>query len=319
MSLMGDASLTKLKSDEIGHSLPSIDGPKSAVGLIATMTRSGTWYNNLVYNFYLQLCMGKETLSLPPGFIRASIPHLGFGVKWLAVTHMCCPGFHRFPEIDRGVWDRLCFHADGFEFGKGVIPLERRKELDPAANPNVRIIYCCRNPLDWAVSAYAHGQKHRDERQRCYRDQQGQCHPFRDPVDFAKTAGLDSFIKQYFTFKTMKARYSRQIKLVHYEDMVRHPEPFFVESLEFLGHDIHRSENRERLRVALQFSSKQNVKALEEKMGHSIADDQVDGKESHIRSGAVGQWKIFFTENDVEHVRSRLAQFNIALDDFVIQ
>lgn len=298
-------------------SAPSRSNEYASVGVVATMPRSGTWYNNLFYNFYIQLQMGKSRLSFPHGLIQAKLPDLDLGVEWLAVSHLCCPGFDRLPGLDLTAWNRLRFHIDGYNFGVGVIASDHLKSLDPGINPKAKIIYCCRNPLDWAISVYDHARQHVDERSRYYQDENGQWVEYRDVVHFMRSMGLGSFIKQYYTFTVMRARYPRQIKFVHYEEMVRHPQDFFAENLAFLGQDVDCPVHRERIKLALAASSKQNVRVMEKTLGHSLAGDLKDSKMSHISDGAIGKWKRIFSPDDVAYVRDRLTEFDIDLDQFI--
>ena len=48
--------------EPIGAPSPRRAGTR--VGLVATMPRSGTWYNNLFFHYYMQLLEGKEDLSV---------------------------------------------------------------------------------------------------------------------------------------------------------------------------------------------------------------------------------------------------------------
>ena len=54
-------------------------------------------------------------------------------------------------------------------------------------------------------------------------------------------------------------------------------------------------------------------------MGGSLARDQGDEHESHMRGGEIGKWKAVLDDEDLELIRRRLGEFDLSIDDFVVE
>lgn len=288
------------------------------IGLIATMPRSGTWYNHLFFNAYEQLLQGKTNITMTKSGITLVLANTNIGLDFLVICHAVCPGFDRYRGDYREAWEKLQFHVEGYDWAKDGISRNRHL-FDPHLNGNVRIVYYYRNPLDQAVSAFMHAQKHKDPRQRSYTNSEGKQWPITSVRQYIFGVGLDSYIKQFLTFKIAKEMYPRHVLLVKYEDLVRDPETIFARVLSYFGHDARDPAHREKMSVAIEISSKDSARKMEKSMGHSLANDQTDSVESHIRDGAVGKWKRHLNEDDVQLVRERLTSFGLRLDDFDIE
>lgn len=288
------------------------------VGLIATVPRSGTWYNSLFFNFYDQLLQGKTEVTVTSVGAPLSLAGVDLGVSNLLVCHTICPGFERYCGEYRVAWDKLNFHVDGYNWAESLID-ERIHLLDPELNGDVRIVYYYRNPLDQAVSAFMHAQKHTDPRQRSYTDSSGNRHFIKDVREYLFRASLESYIKQFLTFKVMRPIYPQNILGVKYENLVRNPEYTFASVLKYFGHDVDDPSHQAKIIQAIKLSSKDTLKRIEKSIGHSIAHDQTDPNESHVRDGAIGKWKQHLNENDIQLVQEWLARFGLSLEEFDIE
>lgn len=280
--------------------------PKS--GFIGTMPRSGTWYLSLLLRFYDELSQGKP-LSIPShgqAYIRSQV---ALGVEHIAVFHAICPGFEHLQGPTREAWDRLSFFCDGYDIHQ-VFMEQSRCILDPCCNPNARIGYLYRNPLDQAVSAYSHAisSDRVDKEMGVYSN----------PREFYLKAGLVSYIKQFFTYKTMRELYPNQVALFRYEDLNRAPKATFESILRFLGHDPSDGICQRHVETALDQASIDSVRNIEKLLGHSLADDQRDPNGSHVKDGRIGKWKEVFKPEDLEQTQTTMAEFGIPMDFFTL-
>jgi hypothetical protein len=282
------------------------------------MPRSGTWYNHLFFNAYEQLLQGKTNITMTKSGITLALAHTNIGLDFLAVCHAVCPGFDHYCGEYREAWDELEFHVDGYDWARDGIS-KNRHLFDPHLNDNVRIVYYYRNPLDQAVSAFMHAQKHKDPRQRSYMNAEGKQRPIKSVREYTFYVGLESYIKQFMTFKIVKEMYPSNVLLVKYEHLVRDPAHTFTSVLGHFGHDTRDPNHQEKMAIAIELSSKDSARRMEKSMGHSLANDQVDSNESHVRDGAVGKWKQHLNGEDIQLVQERLAWFGLSLDEFDIE
>ncbi len=288
------------------------------VGLIATMPRSGTWYNHIFFNCYNQLLQGNTDMYMSGSGTPPPLIDIDMGIKRLWICHAICPGFFRYQGQYRRDWDKLEFYNQGFNWAEGIVN-QKIDYFDPALNDQVKIVYCARNPLDQAVSFFRHIQKHTDPTPRYRTDSDGKKHLIKDVREYLFSVGLESYIKQYLTYKVMKQIYPRNIMFVKYENLTRNPEQTFSSVLSFFGHDMSNPSHQEKMALALIHSSRDSVRKMEKAMGHSIGADQTDPNESHVRDGVIGKWKKHLNNEDIKIVQQRLGCFGISLDEFDIE
>jgi len=286
-------------------------------GIIATMPRSGTWYNHYFFDFYHQLLQGKTDLDgmVSSGPIAAKDT---IGLDFLLICHAVCPGFHHYQGKYRETWDRLVFYVAGFNHAKDIIE-QKIKYLDPFLNKDTRIVYLYRNPLDQAVSFFRHAQNHKDQRHRYRKDFHGNIVLMTSVREYIHYVGLESYIKQFLTFKIMKDIWPDNIIMVTYENLMRDPKATFMKILKHFGHNIGNPYHLEKLDIALALSSKDSMKNIENKIGYAFGDDQNNSKERHVRDGAIGKWKGYFNKDDLKSIENGLNLFDLSLADFEIE
>jgi hypothetical protein len=287
--------------------------------LLATMPRSGTWYSNLFFSFYLQLLSGREDLTVPASLLNLSYENSQGLVTRMVICHTACPGFERCQGPWRSAWDKLQFHG-GTDIGHHQYSDLFEQSLNPRVNRDARIIYVYRNPLDQVVSAFQHLQGHNLSAQLlCYRNREGVECRVADARKFCFIMGLGSFIKQYLTFKVMKQSYPEAILMIPYEDLSRDSTLSFLKMLEFMGQDVSDMRHQKIIGTALHLSSKDSVKRIEKRSGHSLSNDQEKPGASHIKDGGVGRWKTVFGSHDLSVIESRLKDFSLSLDEFILE
>ena len=162
-------------------------------------------------------------------------------------------------------------------------------------------------------------QKHKDQRHMQYRNRAGHTTGIRNLREFIFNVGLESYIKQFLTFQIMKDIYPLSILMVKYEELVRKPKQIFKNILNHFGHNIDNEIKDSAFQTALKLSNMDSMKKIEDKIGHSLADDQADTNEKHMRDGAIGKWKTHFNNEDIARIEKRLNNFDLSLSQFEIE
>ena len=137
--------------------------------------------------------------------------------------------------------------------------------------------------------------------------------------EYLHHVGLEAYMKQFLTFKLMKALYPENILLLTYESLVRNPKATFLSVLNHFGHDIGNPVHLTTMEKALTLSSQKSMKQIENLVGHALADDQIERNGSHIRDGSTGQWKALLNSDDLGKIQQRLEDFGLSLADFEVE
>jgi hypothetical protein len=281
--------------------------------IIATMPRSGTWMTKFFFYCYNNLYKSRS-------IVDDKIPDFNYYDKInMAVhhSHTVFPSFtHIYKSGHRNDWDHLDFYVNGYNYGYSFLEANK-KYFSPQHNPDLRVVYIYRNPLDQAVSFFQHAQNHKDEKHR-YIVQNGQKKYFQDVNDFIITVGITSYLKQFLSFYLVREQYSDQLLFVPYEELKRDLKATYKNILHFMGHEI-TPLNNNYIMDALKFIDMKNLKSLEVKLGHSIGDDQLLFGESHMRGGQIGKWKEHLNNSSLRFVQQKLEKFNLSLDFFIIE
>ena len=159
------------------------------------------------------------------------------------------------------------------------------------------------------------------KRLRYRTNSQGEYVLMKDIHEFIRAVGMDMYIKHLLTFMLMKEKYPDNILLITYEMLVRDPKSTFQKVLNYLGHDVTLSENYEKFKIALDMSSKKSIVKLENAYGRSIAGHFKDEfpNERQLRDGRIGKWKEYLGKNDLNYITQRLQDFDISIDDYIIE
>ncbi len=293
---------------------------KPVSGMIATMPKSGTWYNHYFYFYLDQLLQDKEKLErvLPKYRMGSFDMKETMNISFFVICHAICPGYFRQLGKYQQLWEQLTFYVKGFNYIGDALN-RNLDRLDPYLNSDVKLIYLHRNPLDQAVSAFVSTIHHKNEKHRYYYDQNGCKRQITNVRDYFFSVGLEGYIKQYVTWKVMKRAYPDNILINKYEDLVRNPSLVFLKSLNHFGLNVKNRLLQEKIAIAMKLTSKDSLRSIENMLGHSLGDDQTDPNVRHVRDGKVGKWKKYFTKDDLVKTESILNKFDISLEDFTIE
>tara|TARA_B100000214_G_scaffold362516_1_gene327034 strand:+ start:460 stop:1359 length:900 start_codon:yes stop_codon:yes gene_type:complete len=279
----------------------------------ATMNRSGTWYTHFFFEFFENLMTGRKEIK------RNHNIDLYNSIQCLkSHTHSIFPEFDKLYDGKlKQKWGSLEFYCNAFN--NGYINVEKFPEIfSPIQNPELKIIYLYRNPLDNCVSAFHHYKNHRLNGHRVYRHKiTGQLTPFTSPSEYMRNGGLEGYIKQFFTFYVMRGQ--KNLLMIRYEDLVSDPVSTFTKIIEFMGFEIDNEIKYSAVKTASQMSRPDNLRQIELGIGHGLADDQTIAGGSTMHGGEVGKWRGELTEEDVDYCFNFFERFGISKDFFVLR
>ncbi len=285
------------------------------VAVVATMPRSGTWRSFYFLEFLDLFLSGRQSFNTRFELEVYDALRLG-----KVHVHAICPGFMEACRgEERRKWDALEFYVPGFNYGYGKFIEGNEQVFSPANNGDIRIVYIYRNPMDQCVSYFRHIEHHRKPSTRTYVDSDGTEKTIEDLKHYISRVGIDAYIKQYYTFHVMKRAYPGNITMITYEDMTRDPDGTFRSMLGFLNVSLDDETKETCFQKALNASSAESLRNLETAMGGSLARDQGDERESHMRGGKIGKWKAMLDDEHLELIRRRLGEFGLTVDDFVVE
>ncbi len=165
-----------------------------------------------------------------------------------------------------------------------------------------KIIHTYRNPLDLLVSRFFYNHKNRIKQTNIN-------HP-RELID----TELPKFIQHFKHISRIRNR--ENVLLIAYEDLTRNPYSTCEEILRFLEINC----NKKILKKAIEVSDKKHVKNDEQRYG-SEGSNVVGHNmtESFVRSGKIGEWKEYFTVEDISNIDSKLNKSGISLSHFILE
>ena len=167
------------------------------------------------------------------------------------------------------------------------------------------------------MSYHRHIRKHRQETTRTFMTEGGEEAGFRDLSHFLRAAGIDGYIKQYWTYHFMRAKAPDHLLLLPYEALVDSPAAAFERMIDFFDLEVDRAKLERVFPKALNATTPQSLRNLEKAIGSSLGRDQADAGESHLRGGEVGKWKGVLSEEDRRYVEERLRLFGLDLAEML--
>jgi len=290
---------------------------------ICTMPKSGTWYCHYFFHILSHLRRGIERIPAFPREGAFPLPELG--LQGFLVCHAECPAFQAYDGPLRSRWEQLRYHTDGYNWAAPIFT--QCPQFTPSNNPEARLVYLCRNPLDQAVSFFDHGQKHKDqtvlakkdERGNYARSEEGELLLPTSPKELFFSHNFESYLKQYLSWKISAEMFPTQIRIIPYADLVRNPTESFAGILDFIGVNRESAGFSEHFETALKLSSKDNIKKLENTLGHAIGRDQTDPNARHVRDGKVAKWRQHFSDEDFERMGDLFKAWGVSPTEFVFE
>jgi len=282
---------------------------------LSTMPRSGTNFITYFFNYFHMALSGTLDFKHPipeevvkGGWTASMEKSLNF--KWFLVSHNYCPGFESLCSGEfRKKWNNII--KDKLEDNNDtnyIFLIEKfRNVLYPNLNKNTKIIFLYRNPLDQIISLSKH---------------------FKNHISPLANSGLDNnesiillinqYLKMYLTYDYMKKQYPDNIKMVSYEKLVKDPKDMIKDILEYYNFDLTIDNRMELFEKTLELVTPKALRELELRMGKTLAGDQKvsSAKESHMRGGKTGNWKEFFSEDELYLIEKRFNEFNLTLNQF---
>jgi len=291
-----------------------IDWARRKTFYLATMPRSGTNFLNYFFNYFNMALLNTLDYNDPipnqtvTGAWDANLKD-SLEFKWFLISHNYCPGFDSLCGGEfRKKWNSL--GIQGYEHNdiNYIFLLEKFKNiLYPHLNKDVKIIFLYRNPLDQIISLSNHFKKHISPPENA---------ALEDKQSF--TMYIDSYIKMYLSYDYMKNNYPDNIKFIKYEKLVANPKNIIEDILKYYDFDLSIDNRMELFEKTLELVTPKALRKLELKMGKTLAGDQKlsSTKESHMRGGKTGNWKEFFSEDELYMIEKRFNEFNLTLNQF---
>ncbi len=297
--------------------------------IICTMARSGTWYNREFFYFYNKLLEGRSKDEIISEIINKNkklkyfqkLDKKKFHFDSVFIQHWLCPGFkENYDGKYRKKWDMLDFYTDHLpeKFSDYMEYYDVYNKTNPSVNKEAKIIYYYRNPLDQNISHFNAIQTSVVQKLNYYFDKKLKKNiRFKDIHQFIKVAGVDMYIKHYLSFKLMKEKYPKNVLILEYENLVRNPEENFRKVLNFINFKSIESQEKE-FKDALFLSSKENIVKLENRLGHAFSQSFTDKNKRQLSDGRTGRWKEILKDEDLKFIEFRLNEFDLKLDNFIL-
>ncbi len=159
-----------------------------------------------------------------------------------------------------------------------------------------------RNPLDFVVSSFFFHKLKRGKSTK---------HPRK-----ILPRRLKAFGETYKKQLQLEKDFSGSCLRLSYEELIKNPFEVFSKMLKFIGLPYH----EDMVMKAMENSSKDKVKEMEKKRGAAIVvPEGLKFKGSFINNGKIGQWKAFFNDKDLRNAETILNDFDLSLNDFVLE
>ena len=109
-------------------------------------------------------------------------------------------------------------------------------------------------------------------------------------------------------------RQTTPILMVDYENLIRNPKAVFSVIISWYDLPLNISV----LKKAIAFSDIKAVKKEEKEKG-AIHIDTTTQSGLFVRSGAIGEWKEYFSKEDVLYIKNRLSERGYDLESFIVE
>jgi len=275
---------------------------------LVTLPRSGTMYLHYFFQFLNRLIDPDCQIVLYGGRLYHDLAGLGLR---LYAGHSICPGYTGTAEPGELLrWQRLRFsHPNLNNLYPALASLP--EHFDPARAPHARIVYVVRHPFEQLASFHGHVLGHKNAALRTVRDHWGIDREIEGLEDFVLSVGLDLFLKQYVSFRTMAAHFPSSVRIVTYHRLMVDPLTVLQDILGFLGRPPGDAFPANLVDQAAKASSRDALAALERQIGESLAADQIDDAASHMRHTGRIDLERALSPTVLDHIRDRLADWSV--------
>lgn len=298
---------------------PDTVNTKITHAYIFTMPKSGSAFIGIFLNAYSDLINTKYPTSKD---LEHKIPdkHL-FGKSDFSVEHSDCPGYLEAEQDPSmlALWKSLSYSHPvlaGDPIKKKLLSVP----MAPAAGKNLggndkkfldktKIVFIYRNPLDQMISFFKHNQRYLPDN-----------HP-QAPKSIPKASlekfifnmsALEDYIKIFYSFHVIRQKYPNMILFVPYEEIINNKPVALRRIINHLGIPY----KEKAFLTAMDLTSIENMKALENKMGHTLLNSKQQTPERHIRNGGIGVWQTQMTPEMVQRIESFFNKFSLSLTMF---
>lgn len=282
-----------------------IKNRKKEICLLGTMPKSGTW---LVQYFFWSLknFILDEDININNfNFEKRIKNYLTINKSYILIGHASCPGYTIKKDLKFGEkWKKINYWTDGYNF----LDREIGNTYNPVHNKNIKIMYIYRNPLTQIYSSYNYNKNHKSKFQRNI-----------SKLPLSKfcfeVSAIDSYIKQFHTYKVMQRHYPDNIKLLSFEELVENKEENFLKICDFFNIFKDQGSEINLIQKAIEFTNKENLKKVEKVLGHSLANDHINYG-SHFQEYDKKNYKDYFSDADLKNIEAIFSEFGYSLKDF---
>ena len=279
---------------------------KKNICLLGTMPKSGTWLCQYFFWSLKKFSQNNEINIDKFNFKKDKVKNFIYiNNSFILSGHSSCPGYDSTQDIKFGKnWNKKQYWNQGYNF----INREIGRAYNLKFNKNVRILYLYRSPISQFFSQYNYNRNHKLKYYRKISE-----------LSFSEfifnTSALDSYIKQFHTYKVMKEYYPKNIKLISYEKLIKNPNEIFIEICDFFNIFDNIDKNRNIILKSVNFCKKENLKKIEEILGHSLAGDRI-GKNSHMQNYGGLKKENMLSDKELRDIELIFNEFNYSLNDF---
>lgn len=237
-----------------------------------------------------------------------------FGKKCFSLYHGSCPGFPP-KDIDPkllALWRQQSFYTAGWD---PLDDIKKNINFNMLINNkeflnSCKIVFIFRNPLDYLVSYHRH-QWHSVTDNHKYKTNKSASNLSLEEFTFDEGA-LGSWVKQFFTYHILKDQYPDMILLVPYEEIINDRYSSLQRIINHLGIPF----DEEAFSKAIEITSIENMRQVENRSGKSLSQDQRLASERHIRDGSIGGWQSKMSVELVSKIESFMNDFELSLKMF---
>lgn len=289
---------------------------------IFTIPKSGSVFISIFMNVYSELLNTKYPSDKE---LQYSYPKIGlFGKTEFVIEHAECPGYMEAEKDPKmlALWKSLAYSDPGWA-GNEVRKKRLSLVMAPAANKNngggdkkflnrCKIVFIYRNFLDQMISFFKH--------QRSYLPDN---HPSNQNLNISRSelenfifekGALASCIKFFYSYYVVSKKHPDMILFVPYEEIINNKETALRRIINHLGLPY----NEKCFLKAIELTSIENMKDLENRLGHSLMANQQVPYKNHIRNGSIGAWQAQMTPETVKRIENIMNQFGLSLNMFYL-